>query len=190
LSCEDVVAVVDLWRRRNLLSAEVHTELDLLVPVTTTVDVKLPALPVIIHPEPRQGNSGFVTFQNWLHQYQLYARHNLKCCGTAADSCSVGVSAAKLQGEPSEFVMYDVNKQATGVQYLGLPDDNTYRYYGVYFSEQADGSRAPPQIWYGEAAHLARTFRCNIATKREPLDVVSVHEEGYMYNKRCKNRVF
>ena len=170
---DDLAMVVQHWRSRSLLAAEVHTEL--LSPITDPVDAPIPSLPVVIHPEPSQGNSGFLTFQNWVHLYQTYAKANLNCVGTATDSCSVGVSAAKIQGSPhlhDEGIIWDVNnnqKIPTGVRYLGLPDDETYQYYGVYFTSKGDGTRSPPQIWYGEAAHLARTFRRNVASMSNAL---------------------
>merc|ERR1712054_270523 len=103
-------------RNTNRLSAEVHTEM------FRSLTSDAANLVYNIWPEASAGFSGFLHMKMWLQSVGIAHTNHLNLVVFCTDSCSTGVSAARMLTTPTDELVQK------GVTYTGL-DVHDYRYF-------------------------------------------------------------
>jgi hypothetical protein len=145
----DLVKVITAVHGKECLAHELHLEA---LKTTTEGDASLRVY--MAFPEPHRGNTGFWHFKMWSRFVELHHKHGIACVGFTTDSCSTGLSAARILMTPNKDLI-----EAHGITYCGLPDTN-YKYFSAYLRPRdMAGYVPPPYDWYGETAHGLRNGR-------------------------------
>lgn len=148
---EAIVEYIQSVRRRQLLSAEVYTEI-----LWCITAKNIPLLVYNIWLESNKGFCGFLMVKMWLRYVQLYHKYDIDCIGWVTDACGQGVWGGEYIMTPNEFFIH------RGCGYLGLPS-KTFRYFHIFLRPRQSSGRVPPPLGHhGEASHQARKGRSNI----------------------------
>ena len=161
---EDLLTYVYDVRATNRVAPEMYTEM-----YRCTTGEEVPTLVYHLWPESGAGFSGFLHTKLWLKFVGAAHTANLNLVAFNTDSCSTGISAARIWHTPSDEWV------GLGVSYVGL-DVSDYQYYDPYVRPRRpscelppgdgraiSGTEPPPPIgWLGDIAHLVRTFRRNL----------------------------
>ena len=118
-----------------------------------------PMLVYSLFPEPSKGFSSVHNLLYWAKLVQIWHDHSIRGVGFATDSCSTGLGAGTALMAPTPK---DV---AAEVPFLGLKDrDFIYCARWVGGRTMADGYHFDYYLkWFGDAPHLARSVRRNLA---------------------------
>ena len=149
-SAEEISTYVKSVRRRQLLAAEVYTEI--LVCVTHP---NIPLLVYMIFLECNKGFCGLMVVKMWLQFNQYYDDYDIDNIGFVTDACAAGCWAGDFIMTPNKTFLN------LGCGYLGLPS-KTFKYFHPFLRPRQPSGRVPPPTGhFGEAAHQVRKGRSN-----------------------------
>jgi hypothetical protein len=158
-SLQDLTCLINAVFKKECLAHECHLEA-----LQAITDGEVSVQVYLIFPEPHRGNTGFWHWKMWMRFVGLWNKYRNRVVGFSTDSCSTGVSAARILMTPNA----DIIKEH-GATYCGLPDAN-FQYFAVYLQpREMCGYVPPPLSWYGELTHALRNFRKGVGNKKKTI---------------------
>ena len=149
-SAEEICTYIKSVRRRQLLAAEVYTEI--LVCITND---SIPLLVYMIFLECNKGFCGYMVVKMWLQFNLYYEQYDIDTVGVVTDACAAGCWGGDFLMTPNDTF------SKLGCGYLGLPS-KTFKYFHPFLRPRQSSGRVPPPMGHhGEAAHQVRKGRSN-----------------------------